>query len=339
MLSTDTRSLRLSKALGQPIQILRQHAIPQTHLPTPPKSPQQPPQSGPSSASTPPSSPYGNTPSTNPPQPHRARDDSNPITPSLLSDHTTLSHTNLRANRPWTLLTSAFSHQEPLHFAFNMLSLKAFATILTRIPRIRAPHLIFLATGSALAGSLGFLYHDSSRRQNKDQAPDNLIGRTISGSDRQITRGIPGARSPGVESRRSALGASGMVLGFGAAATCLAPSTSMTVMFLPVPVPLWMLTAVYAAVDTYFLDDARSPVGHSAHLGGTVFGAVFYVGFLRRFGGVLGAGGGEVERRGMGRGWGRVLRRWWGGNVAFPNAKEGDRGSGLRKRKRRRSLW
>ncbi|KAI7522584.1 hypothetical protein KC331_g19160 [Hortaea werneckii] len=158
-----------------------------------------------------------------------------------------------------------------------MLSLKAFATILTRIPGIRAPHLMFLATGSALAASLGFLYHDS-RRQKQDQAPDNLIGRTISGSDRQITRGIPGARSPGVESRRSALGASGMVLGFGAAATCLAPFTSMTVMFVPVPVPLWVLTVMYAAVDTYFLDDARSLVGHSAHLGGTVFGAVFYVG-------------------------------------------------------------
>lgn len=72
----------------------------------------------------------------------------------------------------------------------------------------------------------------------------------------------------------------------------------MTVMFVPVPVPLWVLTVMYAAVDTYFLDDARSLVGHSAHLGGTVFGAVFYVGFLRRFGGVLGAGG-----LGRGRGW------------------------------------
>ncbi|KAI6816527.1 hypothetical protein KC340_g18967, partial [Hortaea werneckii] len=125
-----------------------------------------------------------------------------------------------------------------------MLSLKAFATILTRIPGIRAPHLIFLATGSALAGSLGFLYHDAARRPAQAQAPENLIGRTISGPNRQITRGIPGARSPGVESRRSALGASGMVLGFGAAATCLAPFTSMTVMFLPVLVPLWVLTAV-----------------------------------------------------------------------------------------------
>ncbi|KAI7331394.1 hypothetical protein KC354_g18276, partial [Hortaea werneckii] len=297
MLSTDTRSLRLSKALGQPIQILRQHAIPQTHLPTPPKSRRSLNTISNRKAPTPPSlsqriinrtyyhktyfspppTPSSATTATiwtliglntaifalwqyalhQPPQPHRARDDSNPITSFLLSDHTTLSDSNLRAGRPWTLLTSAFSHQDPLHFTFNMLSLKAFATILTRIPRIRAPHLIFLATGSAFAASLGFLYHDASRRQNKDQAPDNLIGRTISGSDRQITRGIPGARSPGVESRRSALGASGMVLGFGAAATCLAPFTSMTVMFLPVPVPLWMLTAVYAAVDTYFLDDAR----------------------------------------------------------------------------------
>ncbi|RMY66777.1 hypothetical protein D0862_15155, partial [Hortaea werneckii] len=330
MLSTDTRSFRLSNALGQPIQILRQHSIPRTHLPTPPKSRRslntisnrKDPSTPPSLAQrifnrtyyhntyfSPPPTPSSATTATiwtliglntaifalwqyalhQPPQPHRPHDrnnNKNPITPSLLSDHTTLSTSNLHANRPWTLLTSAFSHQEPWHFAFNMLSLKAFATLLTGIPGIRAPHLIGLATGSALAGSLGFLYHDASsrRRQNQqDQGPNNTpIGRTISGSNREITRGIPGA-SPveGVERPRSALGASGMVLGFGAAATCLAPFTSMSVMFLPVPVPLWVLTVVYAAVDTYFLDDARSPVGHSAHLGGTVFGAVFYLGFLK----------------------------------------------------------
>ncbi|KAI7153141.1 hypothetical protein KC349_g8550 [Hortaea werneckii] len=342
MLSTDTRSLRLSKALGQPIQILRQHSIPRTQLPTPPKSrrsintisnrkdPYTPPSlsqrifnrtyyhktyfSPPPPPPPPPPGPSSATTATiwtiiglntaifalwqyalhQPPQPHRPydRNNQNQITPSLLSDHTTLSSSNLRAGRSWTLLTSAFSHQDPLHFAFNMLSLKAFATILTRIPGIRAPHIIFLATGSALASSFAFLSHDNSRRQNKDQGSTNLIGRTISGSNRQITRGIPGARPVGVERPRSALGASGMVLGFGAAATCLAPFTSMSVMFLPVPVPLWVLTVVYAAVDTYFLDDARSPVGHSAHLGGTVFGAVFYLGFLRRFGGVLGRGRG-----------------------------------------------
>ncbi|KAI7529252.1 hypothetical protein KC331_g15318 [Hortaea werneckii] len=344
MLSTDTRSLRLSKALGQPIQILRQHSIPQTQLPTPPKSrrsidtitnrkdPYTPHSFSQRifnrtyyhktyfSPPPPPPTPSSATTATiwtliglntaifalwqyalhQPPSPHRPHDRSNQnqITPSLLSDHTTLSSSNLRAGRSWTLLTSAFSHQEPWHFAFNMLSLKAFATILTHTPGIRAPHLIFLATGSALASSFAFLSHDNSRRQNQDQGPNTPIGRTISGSNREITRGIPGARPVAVERPRSALG-SGMVLGFGAAATCLAPFTSMTVMFLPVPVPLWVLTVVYAAVDTYFLDDARSPVGHSAHLGGTVFGAVFYLGFLRRFGGILGGGGGL----GRGRGW------------------------------------
>ncbi|KAI6923324.1 hypothetical protein KC355_g16982 [Hortaea werneckii] len=336
MLSIDTRSLRLSKALGQPIQILRQHSIPQTHLPTPPKSRRsintisnrKEPYTPPSLSqrifnrtyyhktyfSPPPAPPTPSSAATatiwtliglntaifalwqyalhQPPQPHRPhhRDDTgNQITPSLLSDHTTLSPSNLRAGRSWTLLTSAFSHQDPLHFAFNMLSLKAFATILTRTPGIRAPPISSSSQpGSALAASLAFLSHDNSRRQNQDQGPTNPIGRTISGSNRQITRGIPGA-SPGIERpRSSALGASGMVLGFGAAATCLAPFTSMTVMFLPVPVPLWVLAVVYAAVDTYFLDDARSRVAHSAHLGGTVFGAVFYLGFLRRFGGVLG---------------------------------------------------
>ncbi|GAB1734800.1 hypothetical protein NU195Hw_g1928t1 [Hortaea werneckii] len=240
-----------------------------------------------------------------PPTPshHHLRHEKTPLTPETLTAHTTLSWPNLHAGRYWTLLTSAFSHQDPVHFLFNMLSLRAFATILTRIPGLRPIHLIFLATGSALAGSLGFLYHDSHRRR---QLPaqrgegGNLIGRTVEGTNRQISRGIPGAGAArGIEIHRSALGASGIVLGFGAAATCLAPFTRMAVMFLPVPVPLWVLTSVYAAVDTYFLDDPRSPVAHSAHLGGAVFGGVFYLVVLRRLGGLGGFGGGWVR----GGGW------------------------------------
>lgn len=338
MLSIDTRSLRLSKAWGQPIHILRQSSLPRTHLSTPPRSRRSLNTVSNSKIPTPPSlsrlifnrtyyhktyfsPPPPPPPSSSattatiwtliglntaifalwqyalhqPPQPHRPhrRDDRNQLTPSLLEAHTTLSWPNLHANRPWTLLTSAFSHQDPWHFAFNMLSLKTFATILTHIPGIRAPHIISLATGSALAASFAFLSHASSRRQNQSQEPNTPIGRTISGPNRQIVRGIPGA-SPRIEQspRSSALGASGMVLGFGAAATCLAPLTRMSVMFLPVPVPLWVLTVAYAAADTFFLDDARSRVGHAAHLGGTVFGVVFYLGFLRRFGGVLGRGRG-----------------------------------------------
>ncbi|KAI6797059.1 hypothetical protein KC358_g16484, partial [Hortaea werneckii] len=323
MLSTDPRTLRLSKVWGQPIQILRQPSVPRTHLPTTPKSRRSINTNSNRKPPTPPSLPqrilnrtyyqrayfYPPPPSppssaTNltiwtliglntaifalwqyashqPPTPyHHRRHETNPLTPETLTAHTTLSWPNLHAARYWTLLTSAFSHQGPLHFLFNMLSLKAFATILTRTPGLKPSHIILLATGSALAGSLGFLYHDSHRRQT-DQGT-NLIGRTVEGSNRQISRSIPGAR--GIETHRSALGASGMVLGFGAAATCLAPFTPMSVMFLPVPIPLWVLTTVYAAADTYFLDDPRSPVGHSAHLGGTVFGGLFYLVVLRRMG-------------------------------------------------------
>ncbi|KAI6992144.1 hypothetical protein KC359_g5832 [Hortaea werneckii] len=329
MLSTDPRTPRLSKAWGQPIQILRQPPISRTHIPTPSKprrylttiSNRKPP--------TPPSltqriltrtyyhNPYFHPPphlpsrattatiwtliglntavfalwqyaQHQPPTPLRHPRDGGrtppPLTTDTLTAHTTLSWPNLHAGRYWTLLTSALSHQEPLHLVFNMLSLNAFATILTRIPGINPLHIILLATGSALAGSLGFLYHDSRRQQSDQGGTTKLIGRTVEGPHRQIARGIPGGAQSGVEtpSRSSALGASGIVLGFGAAATCLAPFTRMAVMFLPVPVPLWVLTTVYAAADTYFLDDAGSRTGHAAHLGGTVFGAVFYLVVLRR---------------------------------------------------------
>ncbi len=75
-------------------------------------------------------------------------------------------------------------------------------------------------------------------------------------------------------------------MGVGTAAACLLPFFPINIMFIPIGVPLWATMLLYVGVDTYFLRSTTSGIGHSAHLGGAVFGAVYYFAYLRRFGGV-----------------------------------------------------
>lgn len=160
---------------------------------------------------------------------------------------------HIHKGRYWTLLTSAYSHQNLGHLAGNMFSLYAFGSVLLSVglsPVVFAT--IFF--GSAIAGNIGFLYHQA--------------------------RGKRARQSYG-------LGASGAVMGTGAAAALMLPTAPM-LLFGFIPVPLFVLLGGYVYYDSYYLDDPNSVVGHSAHLGGAAFGAASYILFLRRFGGVLG---------------------------------------------------
>lgn len=172
----------------------------------------------------------------------------------FLVDNFLLSTRHIQAGKYWTLVTSAFSHKDFNHLLFNMFGLHAFSTIM--IYSIGSPvQLGALMLGSAVAGSAGYLYQQA---QSSSVVPS------------------------------FALGASGMVMGIGTAAAMLRPKTPMA-LFGIIPAPLWALVAGYVAIDSYYLDHPQSRIGHSAHLGGAVFGALYYTLFLRRFGGILGA--------------------------------------------------
>ncbi|KAF2166207.1 hypothetical protein M409DRAFT_66698 [Zasmidium cellare ATCC 36951] len=200
-----------------------------------------------------------------------------------LYENATLMEANLQAGRNHTLITSAFSHREPGHFLFNMVSFHAFGTVLATVSGVRAAHVIALAVGSAAAGSVAWLYHlrTSKRPQSTIQKSKGVFSSFGGG---QIARHI-----------YVGLGASGMVMGLGAAATCLRPSAPMNLMFIPISIPLWAITALYFGVDAYYLN-SDSKVGHSAHLGGAVFGATFYLLALRNRGGIW-----TMLRRGLRR--------------------------------------
>ena len=182
-----------------------------------------------------------------------------------LRENATVSWSNIKANRYWTLLTYAFSHQDFSHILFNMLALNTFGSVLCIAGGVGvgAPHVAALFIGSAVAGSAAFLY------QKKPQ----------------IDRHWGPFAQHGLASSATCLGASGAVMGFATVATCLAPLLRVSPILIPIGIPMFMVTGGFVALDWFYLNK-NDLVGRSAHLGGAVFGAVYYLAFLRRFGGV-----------------------------------------------------
>ena len=74
-------------------------------------------------------------------------------------------------------------------------------------------------------------------------------------------------------------------MGVSSAATMLAPFLPIGFLFVPVRVPMFVMTGAYFAWDLFWLNSDDN-VGRSAHLGGALFGVVYYLAALRGYGGV-----------------------------------------------------
>ncbi|KAK5699951.1 hypothetical protein LTR97_006085 [Elasticomyces elasticus] len=200
----------------------------------------------------------------------QAAQSGNPELLKGLEKHFTASSNNWQRGRYWTLLTSAFSHRSVGHITGNLVALRTFGRALSWIPGVGLLHFMSLTLGSAIAGSAAWLWQ--KRR---------AVGIVTQG---RMLRNGSTVYSLGSHVQEMMLGASGLVAGAGAAATCLMPFAEMQVAPLPFPVPLWMVTAGYAAWDTYMLRAETSQVAHAAHLGGVLFGIAYYLAFLRKLG-------------------------------------------------------
>ncbi len=158
----------------------------------------------------------------------------------------------LEAGLFWTLLTSVFSHQEFWHLGVNMVVLWSFGSILERLWGWRAFSAFYLAAGiagsAAHAAACVWILH---------------------------------------EPRIAALGASGAVAGVLMAYAVLFPRQKILVMGI-VPVPAAGGVLAFAALDVWGLvAQSRGgglPIGHGAHLGGALAGAILVVGFRRWLG-------------------------------------------------------
>lgn len=148
-----------------------------------------------------------------------------------------------RPNNYASWIGSAFSHTGLGHIVFNMITWSSFAPMLYLLPTRHYAGLIF---GSAIASSATYLY-DKRGTQAKG------------------------------------LGASGIVSGIMASVTMFMPTARARVWGI-LPMPLWALTGSFFLLDAYFMQaDMRTGIGHSAHVGGGVFGVLYYAVFLRKY--------------------------------------------------------
>ena len=153
---------------------------------------------------------------------------------------------------------AAISHIEPLHYVFNMVAITSLThPLCATLPPI---HYLTLIAGSALASSAAWQYIESRKSTSRRQA---------------------------------GLGASGIGTSVLANLAFFAP-TSKVQLFLFFPMPIWLCAGGLAAWDFYEVWNggdtqlgSQTVLGHSAHLGGTLFGCVYYALVLRRFGGIL----------------------------------------------------
>lgn len=141
--------------------------------------------------------------------------------------------------RVWTLLTSAFSHYDPLHLLFNLYALGLFGTDVERVVGRRGFWHLYLAGG--VAASLGHLAYGF------------VAGTTV-----------------------GALGASGSVMAFAVVSALLFPNR-MLLLFFFIPLPQIAAVGLFVILDVLgALSPGEDVLAHGAHLGGALYGWLWF---------------------------------------------------------------
>lgn len=133
-------------------------------------------------------------------------------------------------------VTSGFLHVDFSHLLFNMVTLFFFANVV--ITWFGPSKFVIMYFISLLAGSLLALFF------HKD------------------------------EPYYSAVGASGAVTGILYAAILLQPDMRLGILFIPIPLPAYVLGIGYLLYSIYGMKSRIGNIGHSAHFGGAIGGYV-----------------------------------------------------------------
>jgi len=142
----------------------------------------------------------------------------------------------IKSGQKERMLTSGFLHVDIAHLFFNMFTLYFFADVV--IAWFGPAQFIVIYFISLLAGSLLALFF------HKD------------------------------EPYYSAVGASGAVTGILYAAILLQPNDSLYIMFIPIPIPAYILGIGYLLYSIYGMKSRIGNIGHTAHFGGAIGGYV-----------------------------------------------------------------
>jgi membrane associated rhomboid family serine protease len=162
----------------------------------------------------------------------------NQDTARFMQRNFTTSYQNFKEGRPWTLLTSSFSHIALPHFAVNMFVLHSFGPFMNAVLGNR--RFLSLYLGSALSASVSSLAF--SAKENP---------------------------------KRSSVGASGAIMGLTSAFACAFPKARINLFFVfPVPAPVAL--GLFLLYDFTMLNNRGSYVDHAGHLGGLLYGLGYY---------------------------------------------------------------
>ncbi|WP_273566955.1 rhomboid family intramembrane serine protease [Maribacter halichondriae] len=140
----------------------------------------------------------------------------------------------IRAGQKVRMLTSGFLHVDFTHLLFNMITLYFFADRV--INWFGAGKFLIIYFVSLLAGSLLALFFHKN------------------------------------EPYYSAVGASGAVTGVLYAAILLEPDMQLGIMFIPIPIPAYILGIGYLLYSIYGMKSRLGNIGHTAHFGGAIGG-------------------------------------------------------------------
>lgn len=148
----------------------------------------------------------------------------------------------IQAGQKERMLTSGFLHVDIAHLFFNMFTLYFFANVV--ISWFGAGKFIGIYFISLVAGSLLALFFHKN------------------------------------EPYYSAVGASGAVTGILYAAILLQPGMNLFLMFIPIPIPAYVLGIGYLLYSIYGMKSRLGNIGHTAHFGGAIGGYVTTLVFM-----------------------------------------------------------
>lgn len=140
----------------------------------------------------------------------------------------------IQAGQKERMVTSGFLHVDISHLFFNMFTLYFFADVV--ISWFGPEKFIIIYFISLVAGSLLALYFHKN------------------------------------EPQYSAVGASGAVTGILFAAILLEPGMRLGIMFIPIPLPAYVLGIGYLLYSIYGIKSRHGNIGHTAHFGGAIGG-------------------------------------------------------------------
>ncbi len=162
----------------------------------------------------------------------------------FMMNNFTISGAGLLEGRYWTLLTSVFSHNMFFHILLNMFVLRSFGSVMEYSLGVRRFLVLYLG-----AGLLGSLAHA-------------LVTIYVVGD-------------PDLK----AVGASGAIAGVILCFSCMYPKEKILLLGI-IPLPAYFGAILFIGLDLWGLSVQAGggglPIGHGAHLGGALFGILYF---------------------------------------------------------------